>query len=667
MADRDDPGKLERMELTRSGDVLAGRYHLTDLLSEARDGRFWRAEDRILGRPVAIHVLDANDERAPRLAAAARTSAAVNDAHLLRVLDVATTDTIAYVVNEWGSGTSLDNLLAAEGPLPPRRAAWIAAEVTELLAKAHHLGHAHGRLSPENVLLDDLGAVRIIGFAVEAALYGEEPDAEGAIEGDCVDAAAVLYAALTGKWAGRSSSRLPAAPTDHGRPLRPRQVRAGVPRVLDDLCDRVLCHPADSGPVPTDEQHGVLASYVGDAAPATTFGRTGLNRTVLGTIPVTPATDVPGETPNANGTTEVVPAAGQAPEPARPGDADLATAAMKAPSADAPGTEEDPPDAEPAPTEPGIPAFDDDWSKPREDPAPPPPPLEPPPPKPLFADEPRRPREQRDQSASAQPTSSQSPRSDQFPAQAPEPARSHRPAQVAPEPTGHEPGYWPWAGSGAQPLGEPELAAEPTAVPGRNWLRLAIGVAVAAVLIICLALAISASQGHGPFAGGDNSASPSPSKQTVAPRPIKGLGVKDFDPYGDPPYEDPDLVHLVIDGNKSTTWRTSTYKQQFGPGGLKPGVGLILDLKHEYAVDRLHLDLVGEPTRMSVYVGDRAPTEAPTGTPAGSGSLGTSGDIRLNGSPKGRYVTIWITQLPPVGSEFRAEVAEVSVSGSPLG
>ena len=50
----------------------------------------------------------------------------------------------------------------------------------------------------------------------------------------------LLHAALTGKWAGDSTSDVPRAPRDHGRVLRPRQIRAGVPRPLDDLCDELL-------------------------------------------------------------------------------------------------------------------------------------------------------------------------------------------------------------------------------------------------------------------------------------------------------------------------------------------------------------------------------------------------------------------------------------------
>ncbi|HRI98237.1 MAG TPA: protein kinase family protein, partial [Nocardioides sp.] len=160
---------------TRAGDVLAGRYRLVDLLSESGGGRFWRAHDQILERHVALHVISADDPRADLLQEAARRSATVLDQRILRVLDVERIDHQCFVVNEWGSGTSLDIMLASNGPLSPRRGAWLVSEVADSIAIAHAHGVAHGLLSPENVLLDTNGSVRIIGFCVDAALHGMPP------------------------------------------------------------------------------------------------------------------------------------------------------------------------------------------------------------------------------------------------------------------------------------------------------------------------------------------------------------------------------------------------------------------------------------------------------------------------------------------------------------
>jgi len=72
-------------EDTRPGDVLADRYRLTDLLTESEGGRFWRAFDSVLQRDVAVHIIACDDERAPLLRKAARTSATVLDRRMLRV------------------------------------------------------------------------------------------------------------------------------------------------------------------------------------------------------------------------------------------------------------------------------------------------------------------------------------------------------------------------------------------------------------------------------------------------------------------------------------------------------------------------------------------------------------------------------------------------------
>src|SRR5688572_10191443 len=181
----------------QAGDELAGRYRLDDLLAENGSGRFWRAHDLVLHRAVAIHVLSADDERAEAVLAAARSAGPVINRRLLRVLDAETSDGRCYVVNEWGQGDSLDILLTREGPLPPRRAAWLVSEVADGIAEAHATGLAHGRLVPENVLLDQHGQIRIIGFGVDAALRGLPPGRTGVDE---IDLAGLLYCGLTGKW-----------------------------------------------------------------------------------------------------------------------------------------------------------------------------------------------------------------------------------------------------------------------------------------------------------------------------------------------------------------------------------------------------------------------------------------------------------------------------------
>ena len=224
------------MTVHHPGDVLGRRYQLAELLVDAGAGGAWLAHDKVLGRAISIHEVPDTDRRAEKMRNAARAAALANDPRLLRVLDFDVEAGTLYVVSEWGAGLTLNHALA-DGPLGHERAARMAEHISRAISHAHSAGVTHGRLAPESVLVDEAGEVRIIGTAIEAALLGL-PRSTAAQ--DTADVVGLLYAALTGKWAGRSESSLPTAPRGpDGRFLRVRQVRAGVPPVLDEVVARV--------------------------------------------------------------------------------------------------------------------------------------------------------------------------------------------------------------------------------------------------------------------------------------------------------------------------------------------------------------------------------------------------------------------------------------------
>jgi hypothetical protein len=628
------------------GTVLAGRFVLEDLVNDYEGARFWRATDKILARSVAVHVIDSSDPRAAALLSAARTSATVTDGHLLRVLDAATADGVTYVVNEWGHGMSLDRLLA-EGPLSPRRAAWVAKEVAEAISTAHRAGIAHGRLLPENVMITESGSVKLIGFVVDAVLHGrgtatlrgDETLEEH--EADVVNLGALLYAGLVGRWPGTDGSEIPAAPVEHGRPLRPRQVRAGVPRPLDAICERVLGGNGH-GVVPLETAHEVYAAlcdYVGDPT-ATPLGDTG-------PVPV-----VDGGTGEESGeATQLSPGplveTGDVAAVTGPGGLAGAAAAAAA-------------SADPERTQVGVPRFDDDPAGPADpaDPAhsaagdrpeatrvvrtapPPPPPFPEPEQRPLFAsDTPRRPRD-----------------TDPL-ATTPATYRTSTHATIPPA-WGPDADTPPPAGGGHR--------ADVDEPPGRSWLRLAA--ALAGVLVLVLAIVFAFNLGRGSVLPDGDEDAQAGAQTTGAseqgPKAVEVDSVSDFDPPpGGNGEENAETAPLAVDGDPTTAWRTSTY---FDPLSLqKPGVGLMVDLGKPVDVADVRLTLLGAGTELELRAApgaDAAPTAlAQTRRVAAQSGAGTEVTLAPRQPVTTRYLLIWLTDLPPVEGGYRGQVAEITV------
>ena len=146
--------------------------------------------------------------------------------------------------------------------------------------------------------------------------------------------------------------------------------------------------------------------------------------------------------------------------------------------------------------------------------------------------------------------------------------------------------------------------------------------------------------------------------------PITGISARDFDPQGTDGGENPDEAPRAVDGNPATSWQTSRYQQQFGPAGLKTGVGLVLDLHRSHDVSEVDLTTVGSPTGISIYVTADAPQNLQGLQVAGSTDVtGTKGTVSFDEPVTGRYVVVWLTELPAVPGGFRGGIAAAVVQG----
>jgi putative peptidoglycan lipid II flippase len=233
--------------LVSPGALLADRYIIEDLLAQDGPSESWRARDQMLSRSVVLVVVPSTSPYATEMLDAAKRAARITDTRILQVLDAVNDGELSYVVREWANGQSLDIVLG-EGPLAARRATWMMREVAAAMSNAHRQGIPHRRLAPDNIVVTKSSGVKLIGLGTAAALRGESLHDESPELEDTLDLGRLLYACLTARWPGGDVAGLPAAPTEHGRLLRPRQVRAGVPRSLDAICDRILGQQSRYGP-----------------------------------------------------------------------------------------------------------------------------------------------------------------------------------------------------------------------------------------------------------------------------------------------------------------------------------------------------------------------------------------------------------------------------------
>jgi hypothetical protein len=224
-------------------------------------------------------------------------------------------------------------------------------------------------------------------------------------------------------------------------------------------------------------------------------------------------------------------------------------------------------------------------------------------------------------------------------------------------------------GSGVLPAYVDEPEEDNRHAPGTNMLRLAGIIAACLLVLVACVIAFNLGRGKTPLGTTKQDTSQGPSRSpsssgTTAAAALSGVKARDFDPQsgnGENPQEAP----LAVDGDPATAWTTLRYVQQFGPTGLKSGVGLVLDLGASHDVSEVDLTTVGSPTSVSVYVTPTNPANLDGLKVSGSTVVaGTRGSVSLDQPATGRYVVVWLTKLPAVpGGGFRGGIAEAVVKG----
>jgi hypothetical protein len=148
------------------------------------------------------------------------------------------------------------------------------------------------------------------------------------------------------------------------------------------------------------------------------------------------------------------------------------------------------------------------------------------------------------------------------------------------------------------------------------------------------------------------------STPTGASTPVQVQQAAGFDPRGDGSENDQEAGRAT-DGDAGTSWTSETYRSA-DFGGLKPGVGLRLDLGGQHDVHRVQVEVGGSGSTVQLRRahGDTLSSKVldQRRNASGTVSLVPSTALRTD------ELVVWFTRAARSGGGYRVEVAEVTVS-----
>ncbi|MEZ4269535.1 MAG: serine/threonine-protein kinase [Myxococcota bacterium] len=141
------------------GQELDGKYVVRAKLGEGGMGTVYVAEQRSMGREVAVKILrprfSQNRQAIKYFLREARAASRLTHPNTITVYDSGQTPQgLLYQVMERLNGRPLNELLEAEGGLSVPRAIAILSQICDSLAEAHLAGITHRDLKPENIFIE---------------------------------------------------------------------------------------------------------------------------------------------------------------------------------------------------------------------------------------------------------------------------------------------------------------------------------------------------------------------------------------------------------------------------------------------------------------------------------------------------------------------------------
>src|SRR5688572_2999406 len=146
-----------------------GSYEVLSFISRGGMGEVYLAEDKRLGRKVALKLLPSSftkdDDRLRRFEQEARAASALNHPNIITIFEIRQVGSSHVIATEFVEGETL-RTRANRAPLSISEALDIATQVADALAAAHKAGIIHRDIKPENIMLRPDGYVKVLDFGL---------------------------------------------------------------------------------------------------------------------------------------------------------------------------------------------------------------------------------------------------------------------------------------------------------------------------------------------------------------------------------------------------------------------------------------------------------------------------------------------------------------------
>jgi serine/threonine protein kinase len=246
------------------GSVLGG-FKIEKELGRGGMGVVYKAHELSLNRKVALKVLaprlSSDEEFIKRFKREAMVVAALDHPNIVKILSYGQEGSVHYFAMEYVRAKDLGQILKEKGAIPLDDALSITAQVASALDEASRRGVVHRDLKPPNIMVDELGRVRVTDFGIACFKdsdtkltrvgtflgtpeYASPEQVSGQtldVRSDIYALGAVLYRMVSGQCAVTGDSPLAMVAKVLTEPVKPiQEVNPSLPRPVCRLVEKMM-------------------------------------------------------------------------------------------------------------------------------------------------------------------------------------------------------------------------------------------------------------------------------------------------------------------------------------------------------------------------------------------------------------------------------------------